>query len=226
MDRLEAMSIFVTVLDEGSLAAAARWLGCSRASVSRAVARLEATTGERLLERTTRHFRVTAAGVRHAPAYRMILNELAQLEGRSQDSVVSGSVVITAPDLFGRINVMPVVESFLTSYPQAEVRCLFLDRIVDIVGEGVDVAVRLAALPDSSLTAVKLGEVRRLTCAAPRYLAKHARPEQPADLMSHRCIGLNEAGVQELWPYLEHAVPLMQIQNHDPLPRLITNISL
>ena len=204
MDRLEAMSIFLAVIDEGSLAAAARRLGCSPASVTRAIARLESISGERLLERTTRRFFVSEAGVRHAASYRVILAEFAQLEARSRDAVVSGSVVITAPELFGRLNVMPVVENFLATYPQAEVRALFLNRMVDLVAEGVDVAIRLATLPDSSLTAIKVGEVRRFTCAAPRYLAGHPRPEQPTDLMNHRCIGLNDAGTQELWPYREH----------------------
>lgn len=203
MDRLEAMSIFLAVVDEGSLAGAARRLGCSAASVTRAVARLESNSRERLLERTTRQFAVSEAGARHAATYRTMLAELAQLEARAQDDVVSGSVVITAPELFGRLSVMPVVESFLAAYPQTVVRSLFLNRMVDLVGEGADVAVRLATLPDSSLTAVKLGEVRRLTCAAPLYLDERAPPEQPADLMNHLCIGLNEGGAQELWRYRE-----------------------
>lgn len=204
MDRLDAMATFLAVVDAGSLAGAARRLACSPASVTRAVARLETMSGERLLERTTRRLAVSEAGVRHASVYRVMLAEFALLAARSRDAVVSGNVVITAPELFGRLNVMPIVESFLAAYPQTEVRTLFLNRMVDVVGEGVDVAVRLAALPDSSLTAVKLGEVRRLTCASPRYLAECAHPEQPKDLMSHWCIGLNEAGAQELWPYREH----------------------
>ncbi len=195
--------MFLAVIDEGSLAAAARRIGCSTASVTRAIARLEAISGERLLERTTRRFSVSEAGVLHASVYRAVLAELAQLEARSHDAVVSGSVVITAPELFGRLNVTPVIESFLAAYPQTGVRFLLLNRIVDMVGEGVDVAVRLSSLPDSSLTVVKIGEVRKLTCAAPSYLAHRPLPSEPADLMSHWCIGLNEAGTQELWPYRE-----------------------
>lgn len=222
MDRLEAMSIFLAVVEEGSLAAAARRLGCSPASVTRAVARLEAIAGERLLERTTRRFAISEAGARHAAAYRVILAEFAQLEARSQDAVVSGSVVVTAPELFGRLNVMPVVENFLAAYPQTEVRSLFLNRMVDLVGEGVDVAVRLATLPDSSLIAIKIGEVRRLTCAAPRYLAERPRLEQPADLMNHWCIGLNEAGAQELWRYRERP-PGRRVRSVRVTCRLATN---
>ena len=203
MDRLEAMSIFLAVVDEGSLTGAARRLGCSPASVTRAVARLESVSGERLLDRTTRQVAVSEAGARHAAVYRTLLAELARLDARSRDDAVSGTVVVTAPELFGRQNVMPVVESFLAAFPQTEVRSLFLNRMVDLVSEGVDVAVRLAPLPDSSLTAVKIGEVRRLTCAAPRYLDKCAPPEQPQDLLNHLCIGLNDAGAQELWRYRE-----------------------
>lgn len=204
MDRLEAMSIYLAVIDAGSFAAAARHLGCSRASVTRAVARLEENSGERLLERTTRQFTITEAGARHADVYRQLMTELAKLEAHAQHSVVSGTVVVTAPELFGRLNVMPVVESFLAANPCIEIRSLLVNRMVDLVGEGIDVAVRLAPLSDSSLTAVKLGEVRRLTCAAPSYLNEHGIPQKPSDLSDHWCIGLNDAGPQELWGYREH----------------------
>lgn len=203
MDRLEAMSIFVAVVDAGSLAAAARRLGRSPASVTRAVARLEASAGDRLLERTTRRFAVTEAGARHASAYRQVLDELARLDARPEDVEVSGGVVVTAPEMFGRMRVLPVVESFLQAFPRTQVRLLLLNRVVDLVGEGVDVAVRLADLSDSSMTAVRIGEVRRLTCAAPAYLAGRPKPEHPSDLADHGCIGLNEAGTNELWRYRE-----------------------
>ncbi|RBO90925.1 LysR family transcriptional regulator [Pseudochrobactrum asaccharolyticum] len=206
MDRLEAMSIFVTVVDSGSLAGAARRLGLSPATVTRAVTQLEDTAGERLIERTTRRFAVTETGERHVSTYRLMLEELAHLEAGAQDLDISGSVVITAPELFGRMKVMPVIEKFLTAYPRVQVRVLLLNRLVDLVGEGVDIAVRLADLPDSSMSALRVGEVRRLTCAAPSYLAEHPTPTRPADLANHRCIGLNEAGAQELWPYLENTV--------------------
>ena len=201
MDRLEAMSIFVAVVDAGSLAAAARRLGRSPASVTRAVATLEAGAGERLLERTTRRFAVTEAGVRHLATYRAVLDELSGLEAPSRE--ISGGVVITAPEMFGRLKVLPVVESFLAAFPRTRVRLLLLNRVVDLVGEGVDVAIRIADLPDSSMTAVRIGAVRKLTCATPGYLARNASPKSPSDLADHGCIGLNEAGIQELWRYRE-----------------------
>ena len=203
MDRLEAMSIFVAAVEAGSLAAAARRLGRSPASVTRAVAQLEATAGERLLDRTTRRFAVTEAGARHATAYMAVLDELGRLDHPAQEAEIHGSIVITAPELFGRLHVMPVVESFLEAHPHVQVRVLLLNRMVDLTGEGVDVAVRLADLPDSSLSAVKLGEVRPLICAAPAYLERHPAPDHPSGLQHHVCIGLNEAGTHELWRYRE-----------------------
>lgn len=201
MDRLEAMSIFVVVVEAGSLAAAARQLGCSPASVTRAVAQLEAAAGERLLERTTRRFNVTEAGSRHVTAYRVMLNELEHLERRERDVEVCGPVVVTAPELFGSLHVMPVVESFLEAYPLTQVRVLLLNRVVDLVGEGVDVAIRIADLQDSSMHAIKIGEVRQLICAAPSYLDTHPPLTHPSELQDHRCLGLNEAGAHELWQY-------------------------
>ncbi|MDF2097514.1 LysR family transcriptional regulator [Aquibaculum arenosum] len=201
MDRLEAMSIFLTVVETGSLAAASRKLGRSPASVTRAIAQLEESAGVRLIERTTRRFAVTEAGTRHVETYRKMLNELAHLEERSSDANISGTVVVTAPELFGRMRVMPVIESFLALYPETQARLLLMNRVVDLVGEGVDVAIRLADLPDSSMTAIKVGEIRRLTCAAPSYLAHNAPPTNPCELAFHSCIGLNEAGSQELWRY-------------------------
>jgi DNA-binding transcriptional LysR family regulator len=203
MDRLEAMSVFVAVVEAGSLAAAARKLGCSPATVTRAIAHLETGAGERLLARTTRRFVITETGARHLATYRAVLEQMADLEQRSRDVEVSGGVVVTAPELFGRLKVLPVVESFLAAHPGTQIRLLLLNRVVDLIGEGVDVAVRLADLPDSSMTAIRIGEVRKLTCAAPAYLARHAPPQSPSDLADHACIGLNEAGSKELWRYRE-----------------------
>lgn len=199
------MSILVAVVEAGSLAAAARKLGCSPASVTRAVAQLEGAAGERLLDRTTRRFAVTDAGARHVATYRSMLEQLAELGRPDHDAGVQGTVVLTAPELFGRLHVMPVVESFLEAHPRAQVRVLLLNRMMDFIGEGVDLAVRLADLPDSTMHAVKIGEVRRLTCAAPSYLAGRAPPAHPSELQNHWCIGLNEAGAQELWRYRDNS---------------------
>lgn len=200
MDRLEAMTVFLSVLEAGSLLGAARSLGRSPASVTRAVAQIEELAGERLLERSTRHFTVTEAGLRHATIYRNILAQLQQLHETPSERT-SGSIVITAPELFGRLHIMPIVETFLETFPHTRARTLFLNRVVDLVDEGVDVAVRLATLPDSSHKAVKLGEVYTLTCASPQYLEKFGLPLKPTDLSDHQCIALNDASTQKLWRY-------------------------
>ena len=203
MDRFDAMEMFVAAVDERTLAAGARRLGRSPAAVTRAVALLERGLGERLLHRTTRQLRLTERGHRQLAIYRRVLAELAQT-ATEQDAprALSGSVALTAPELFGRLKVMPVVESFLDRHRGVFARILLINRIVDLVDEGVDVAVRLAHLPDSRLAAVKLGEVRRLACASPAYLARAGRPKVPADLANHECIGLNESGDRELWPFM------------------------
>jgi len=162
------------------------WLASCRlsqawlATVTRAVSQLEVNSGVRLIERTTRRFAVTETGARHVEKYRKILGELAHLEAQSPDTSISGTVVVTAPELFGRMRVMPVIERFLAIHPDTEVRLLLLNRVVVPVGEGVDVAIRVADLPGSSMTAIKVGEIRRLTCAAPCYLAKNPPPTYPA----------------------------------------------
>lgn len=207
MDRLDAMAVFVAVAETGSLAAAARKLGLSSASVTRAVSQLETLGLERLLERSTRRLSITEAGQRHLESYRTILAELAAVERRGHEREVTGSVVVTAPELFGRMHVLPVVEDFLSAFPRTQVRLLLLNRVVDLVGEGVDVGIRLANLADSSLSAIKVGEVRSLVCASPDYLAKVGVPDHPSDLAGHGCIGLNEAGTQELWRYRDGSPP-------------------
>jgi len=199
MDRLDAMAMFVSVVDEGSLAASARRYGRSAAAATRAVALLEARVGEALLLRTTRRIRLTAAGERHIAIWRDVLAKLGdEREGAGE---VGGGIVITAPELFGRLKVMPVVESFLSGHAGVSARVLMLNRMIDLVGEGIDLAFRLAPLPDSNLTAVRLGEVRRLICAAPDYLARAGVPVQPHDLAGHQCIGLNAEGDRELWAF-------------------------
>jgi DNA-binding transcriptional LysR family regulator len=114
---------------------------------------------------------------------------------------LGGNIVITAPELFGRLKVMPVLGTFLADHPGISARVLMLNRMIDLVGEGIDLAVRLAPLADSSLTAIRLGAVRRLVCASPDYLAKSGTPEQPHDLDDHDCIGLNAEGDRELWSF-------------------------
>lgn len=205
MDRLDAMELALAAVDEGSLAAAARRFGRSAAAATRAIALLEDAAGERLLLRSTRGLRLTEAGERHVAVWREVLARLAELRPDQTGQTISGTLVLTAPELFGRLKVSPVLESFLALHPQVQARALLLNRVVDMVGEGVDVAIRLAHLPDSSMVALRLGEVRRVVCAAPAYIARHGRPAEPGDLARHACIGTSAEGNRELWTFRRQA---------------------
>lgn len=205
MDRLDAMELAVAAVDEGSLAAAARRVGRSAAAATRAIALLEAAAGETLLLRSTRGLRPTDAGERHLAVWREVLAQLAAVRVERATNVVGGTLVLTAPELFGRLKVMPVLEAFLEVHPRVQARALLLNRVVDMLGEGVDVAIRLAHLQESSLVAVRLGEVRQIVCASPDYLASRGVPSEPAALSSHSCIGIGADGNQELWTFRRHA---------------------
>lgn len=201
MDRLNAMALFVAAVEEGSLASAARRHGRSPAAVTRAVAFLERYAGEPLLLRSTRKLSLTAAGDRHVAVWRDVLTKLREIEPGSSDGPLRGGIVLTAPELFGRSRVMSLVETFLQQHSQVAARVLMVNRVVDLIREGVDIAVRLAPLPDSTMTAIKVGEVRTLLCASPEYLARAGSPATPHDLDRYDCIGMNAEGDGELWPF-------------------------
>lgn len=205
MDRLEAMRIFVTVADEGGLASAARKLGSSPPVVTRAIAALEAHVGARLLERTTRIVRLTEAGASYLADAKRILADVEEAESRAGGShrEVRGTLSVTASILFGRRVVNPIVLDFVRMHPAVDVRVLFVDRIVDLVEEGVDVAVRIGALEDSSLHAVRVGQLRRVVCASPEYLAACGTPTHPRALGEHAAVAFSDATVRE-WTFHAH----------------------
>ena len=190
MDRLQAMQIFVAVADAQGFAGAARRLGISPPAVTRAVNDLENHLGVRLLTRTTRVVRLTESGARHADDCRRILAELAEADASvtGMHGAPRGPLVVTAPVLFGAMHVTPIVTEYLRRYPEVQAHCLFLDRVVHMLDEGVDVAVRIGELPDSSLQAVRVGQVRRVLCASPAYLAGHGTPQRPEDLEAHTLV--------------------------------------
>ena len=200
MDRLDAMALFVAAVEEGSLAAGARRHGRSAAAVTRAVALLERYAGETLLLRSTRKLGLTAAGDRHLAIWREVLAKLREVTSAGAGGL-QGTIVGTAPELFGRMKVMPLVETFLAQHEQVAARLLMVNRMVDLIGEGVDLAVRLAPLPDSTMAAIKVGEVRTLLCASPAYLSRAGCPKIPQELEAHDCIGLNAEGGAELWTF-------------------------
>ncbi len=220
MDRLHAMQVFVAVVDAQGFAGAARRLQLSPPAVTRAIHELESHLGLRLLTRTTRVVRVTEAGARHVEDCRRILAEIAEADASvtGLHTQPRGQLVLTAPALFGAMYVTPVVCEYLRRYPEVNASCLFLDRVVNMVDEGVDVAVRIGELPDSSLQAVRVGSVRRLICATPAYLAEHGTPQTPGDLAAHRIV--SSSGIQPApeWRLVHQgAARLFKLQ-----PRLMT----
>ena len=190
MDRIDAMKVFVAALDEGSLAGAARKLGRSPAAVSRAIAFLEARVGAELLHRTTRSIKLSEAGERYLAACRRVLTELeeADIIAAGERSAPRGTLTLTAPVTSGETVLRPILDAFLEAYPTVSARLYLLDRPVNLIEEGIDLALRIAHLPDSTLLAIRAGEVRLVVAAAPRYLAQHPRIQEPGDLDKHQII--------------------------------------
>lgn len=203
MDRIDAMKVFVTALDEGSLAGASRALKRSPAAVSRAIAFLEAHVGVELLHRTTRTLRLSEAGQRYAIACRRILTELeeADMLAGGERAAPRGVLTISAPPVAGDDMLRPILEQFLALYPDVSARLLLLDRPVNIVEEGVDIALRIAQLADSSLVATRVGgDVRRVVVGAPAYLAKHPPITEPGELAGHQIVAFTNFGLDS-WSF-------------------------
>jgi DNA-binding transcriptional LysR family regulator len=202
MDRIDAMKVFVATLDEGSLAGAGRRLGRSPAAVSRAIAFLEEHTGTPLLHRTTRTIRLSEAGERYALACRRILADLEEADMLAADerSAPRGLLGVTAAVAVGEDVLRPLVDAFLDRHPEVSIRLHLLDRPVSLVDEGIDVALRIAHLQDSTLVAIPLGEVRRVVVASPAYLAAHPPIDSPADLTRHRIISMTHFGLDS-WSF-------------------------
>lgn len=196
MDRLHLMSVYVAVVEAEGFSGGARKLHMSPPAVTRAVAALEERLGVKLLNRTTRYVRMTEAGHKYYEDAKRII----ALADEADDAVLGihaeprGQLTITASVLFGRLYVMPGIIEYSRRYPAVEVNALFVDRVVNMLEEGVDVAIRIADLPDSSYRALRVGSVRRVLCASPDYLDRYSIPQTPEDLLQHRIIlarGLN-----------------------------------
>lgn len=223
MDRIDAMRVFVTALDEGSLAAAGRKLGHSAAAVTRAVGLLEKHVGTQLLHRTTRSLRLSDAGERYAAACRRVLAELAEADllAAGEGAAPRGLLTLTGPLASGAHVLRPILDAFLDAYPDVRAQLHLLDRKVSLIDEGVDVAMRIAHLPDSSLIALRVGEVRRVVAAAPSYLAGRPKITVPADLAQHQCIAMTVFG-SDNWTF-PHAKPGSTAQTINIMPRLVVN---
>jgi DNA-binding transcriptional LysR family regulator len=203
MDRLEAMAILVAAAEAGSLSAAGRRLGMPLATVSRKVSGLETHLQTRLLNRSSRRLTLTDAGETYIAACKRILDDVDEAErgAAGEYRAPRGELIISAPILFGRLHVLPIAVEFLKAYPDIDMRTLFSDRIVNLLDEHVDLAVRIGELPDSSLFARRIGSMRRVVCASPEYFAEHGTPETPEDLATHRCITFEGLVLGATWTF-------------------------
>ena len=203
MDRLEAMSILLAVVDAGSLSGAARRLGMPLPTVSRKVAELEAHLRARLLHRTTRQLSLTEAGAAYVAACRRILDEVGEAEriATGEYGAPKGELAVTAPIVFGRLHIVPVVAEFLAQYPEIRIKLLLTDRVVHLMEEQIDVALRIGELPDSTLMASRIGTVCPVVCASPAYLAQRGVPAGPEALAAHDCIGFDVLESRRAWVF-------------------------
>lgn len=187
MDRLDELATFIAIVDAGNLTTAARRLQRSAPAVTRALASLEQRLGVRLIERTTRRFATTEAGRRLADQARRLLADYEETirDAAGEEARLAGLLRITAPLLFGRLHVMPVVSRFLDAHPALRAELILSDHYLDLIEEGLDVAIRIGSLPDSSLVSRRLGTVSRVLVASPTYIATHGMPRTPTELTQH-----------------------------------------
>ena len=203
MDRLEAMSILLLTVDKGSFSAAARQLRMPLPTVSRKVSELEAHLGVPLLLRTTRRLSLTEAGTAYVAAARRILEEVHDAERIAAGEFMTprGELVLTAPMLFGRLHLLPVVTEFLDAYPEIDVRLVFSDRNLQLIDDHVDMAVRIGPLPDSSMIATRVGTMRTVVCASPRLIGLHGYPKTPDDLAGMPCVSFDMLASRSSWVF-------------------------
>lgn len=203
MDRLEAMTILLKVVEKESFSAASRDLGVPLATVSRKVNELERHLGTRLLVRTTRKVALTDAGAVYMASARRILDEIDETERIVAGEFHSprGELLLTAPVLFGRLHILPIVTEFLGLYPDIDVRLLLADRNLPLVEDHVDMAVRIGRLPDSTMVATRVGSMRTVVCASPKLLAGQGTPECPAELAAMPCVNFEFLSSVAAWPF-------------------------
>lgn len=203
MDRLEAMSMLVAVTERGSFSAAARALDVPLATLSRKVSDLESQLGARLLIRTTRKLTLTDAGIAYVASARRILEQVdeAEREAAGEFTQPKGELVVTAPIMFGRLHVLPVVAEFLAAFPEINIRLHLGDRNVDLIDDHVDMAVRFGALPDSSMVATPIGDMRTVTCASPAVLERHGMPDRPDALLDYPIVAVEIPLPTPAWRY-------------------------
>jgi DNA-binding transcriptional LysR family regulator len=203
MDRFDSMSILVTAVEAGSLSAAARRLGTPLATVSRKVSELEAHLKTRLLNRSSRRLTLTDAGRSYVASCKRILEDIEEAEraASGEYSAPKGDLIITAPISFGRMHVLPVVTAFLKAYPDIDIRLGLADRVVNLLDDHVDLAIRIGALPDSAMIATRVGAIRRVVCGSPAYFAARGTPQTPGELGVHDCVNFEGVTSPETWTF-------------------------
>jgi DNA-binding transcriptional LysR family regulator len=205
MDKLAAMRTFVAIVDHGSLTAAADSLGKAGPTVVRSLATLEEELGVRLLRRTTRRMSLTEEGRSYLERCRQILSDVDEAERAlsSRQATPRGELRVTAPVLFGQLRVAPLVMRFLREYAEVKVELLLLDRVVNMVEEGIDVGIRIAELEDSSMIATRVGEVRRVVCASPSLLRRSGTPRHPRELADAPCVHFQGLSIAPVWNFVD-----------------------
>jgi len=203
MDRIEAMTILLRVVDKGSFSAASRDLGMPLATVSRKVSELESHLGTRLLVRTTRKVALSDAGVGYVASARRILEQIDETErvAAGEFHAPRGELILTAPVLFGRLHILPIAADFLAAYPEINVRLLLSDRNLHLVDDHVDMAVRIGPLPDSRMIATRVGVMRTVVCASPKLLARHGVPKSPEELAKLPSVSFDFLSPASSWPF-------------------------
>jgi DNA-binding transcriptional LysR family regulator len=221
MDRFESMAVLLAAVEAGSLSAAGRTLGMPLATVSRKVSELETHVKARLLSRSTRKLILTDAGRDYVVACKRILEDVNEAEraASGEYSAPRGELIVTAPIVFGRLHVLPVTTEFLAAYPEVVVRLVLGDRVVNLLEDQVDLAVRIGELPDSSLIATRVGTIRRVVCGSPAYFAEHGVPESPDALSAHKCVTFAALMSPDSWVFKVDGVD-MSVPVHS---RLIVN---
>lgn len=220
MDRLDAMSVVLAVVDAGSLSAAARRLNTPLATVSRKVSELESHLRSKLFDRSSRKLVLTEAGGAYVAACKRILADLMEAEhaASGQYAAPTGELVITAPYSIGRLRLIPILREFFEAYPDIDIRLVLSDRLVSIgpllsvdrlLEDQIDLALRIGELPSSSLMARRVGSVRHVVCASPGYLAARGTPETPNDLAGHDCISFDELLARNLWTFGHDRTPIV-----------------
>jgi DNA-binding transcriptional LysR family regulator len=206
LDRLEAMSVLIAAAETGSLSKASRKLGQPLATVSRKVADLESHLKASLLTRSAKGLELTDAGRSYVAAAKSILEQVSEAEraASGEYSEPKGQLTVTAPAMFGRLHVLPVVTEFLAAFPNVSVGLMLMDRIAHFQDDQVDIALRIGALPDSALIATRLGSIRRVMCASPTYLKAQGEPKTLGDLADHHVISFDSAPGPTNWTFCQN----------------------